>query len=125
MPEAISGSGGHDALFAVASVLIHGFDLPEADAWQILIEYNARCQPPWSEKELKHKAAQTGKVKHGKPRGYLLDPALGEQRAEPDWDLADKPIASGEISTTFTTLNSHLYARDACTDTTKPRALHN
>ena len=55
MPEAISGSGGHDALFAVASALIHGFDLPEADAWQILIEYNARCLPPWSERELRHK----------------------------------------------------------------------
>ena len=38
MPPAISGSGGHNALFAVARVLIHGFDLPEDDAWQILIE---------------------------------------------------------------------------------------
>jgi hypothetical protein len=73
MPEAISGSGGHDALFAVASVLIHGFDLPEADAWQILIEYNARCQPPWSERELRHKLSSAGKLtRPSKTRGHLL-----------------------------------------------------
>ena len=50
MPPAISGSGGHNALFAVARVLIHGFDLPEDDAWQIdvnvpLILWNPRLFP--------------------------------------------------------------------------------
>ena len=73
MPPAISGSGGHNALFAVARVLIHGFDLPEDDAWQILIEYNARCIPPWSERELRHKLSAAGKLTRSiKPRGHLL-----------------------------------------------------
>jgi hypothetical protein len=73
MPPAISGSGGHDALFAVARVLIHGFDLPEDDAWQIVIEYNAKCIPPWSERELGHKLSAAGELTRSrKPRGHLL-----------------------------------------------------
>ena len=70
MPPAISGSGGHNALFAAARVLIHGFDLPEDDAWQILIEYNAMCIPPWSERELRHKLSAAGKLtRSSKPGG--------------------------------------------------------
>ena len=73
MPPAISGNGGHDALFAVACVLIHGFDLPEPEAWLILCEYNARCQPPWSERELRHKLSEAGKLSRpSKSRGHLL-----------------------------------------------------
>jgi hypothetical protein len=66
MPPAISGNGGHDALFAVACVLIHGFDLPEPEAWLILCEYNAGCQPPWSEQ----RAAPQTKIR------WPADPAL-------------------------------------------------
>lgn len=55
MPAAISGSGGHAATFAVARRLLADFELDEADAWDLLFEYNTRCQPPWSERELRHK----------------------------------------------------------------------
>jgi replicative DNA helicase len=73
MPEAISGSGGHKALWDVALVLTKGFSLSEADAIDLVNrEYNPRCSPPWSEKEVRHKiesAARKGKV----PQGFLLD----------------------------------------------------
>ena len=57
IPPGISGSGGHDQTFAAARALAGWIDrgLSQADAWSLLVEYNARCQPPWSERELEHK----------------------------------------------------------------------
>jgi hypothetical protein len=54
MPGAISGAAGHDATFAVACKLV-GFGLSPDEAWLLLLEYNQRCVPPWSEGELQHK----------------------------------------------------------------------
>jgi len=54
MPGAISGAGGHDQTFAVACKLVE-FGLSPDDAWPLLLEYNHRCQPQWSERELRHK----------------------------------------------------------------------
>ena len=72
MPPAISGSGGHPATFNVAVALCHGFDLKEEEAWPILLQYNTHCEPPWSEKELKHKLAGARQLtRHHQPRGYL------------------------------------------------------
>lgn len=34
--------------------------------------YNQRCQPPWSQKELRHKFSEAQKAKHREPRGHLL-----------------------------------------------------
>lgn len=55
MPPAIEGSGGSVACMAVARVLLDGFALSEEDSFAILTEYSARCSPPWSENELRHK----------------------------------------------------------------------
>lgn len=72
MPPAISGQGGHQATFAVASALIHGFALYEEQAWPILCGYNAKCSPPWSEAELRHKLADAANLtRHSQPRGHL------------------------------------------------------
>jgi hypothetical protein len=72
MPEAISGQGGHQATFAVAVALIHGFALSDDQAWSILCEYNSRCSPPWRESELRHKLEDAGKLtRHPQPRGHL------------------------------------------------------
>lgn len=57
MPPAIAGSRGHDATFAVARKLVADFGLAESDAWSLLLEFNTRCLPPWTEKELAHKLA--------------------------------------------------------------------
>jgi Bifunctional DNA primase/polymerase, N-terminal len=58
MAPAVAGSGGHGQTFAVARKLLQDFAVPESTAWGILLRYNARCQPPWSERELRHKLAQ-------------------------------------------------------------------
>ena len=74
MPPAISGQGGHDATWRAAVMLVCGFDLDAGEAFDLLAtEYNPRCVPPWSEKELRHKVA--GAERAGLPRGYLLNDA--------------------------------------------------
>jgi hypothetical protein len=65
IPPAISGSGGHNQTFYVAKILIHGFGLTESDALPFLKDYSARCSPPWSEKDLKHKLASARKFGRG------------------------------------------------------------
>jgi hypothetical protein len=73
MPPAVAGNHGHEATFAVAVALCHGFALPKNEALIVLREYNQRCCPPWSEKDLEHKLDSAEKLKrHSKPRGYLL-----------------------------------------------------
>ena len=72
MSPAISGHGGHQTTFNVAVALCHGFALTEEDAWPLLPEYNKRCEPPWSEEELRHKLEDANKLdRHSQPRGYL------------------------------------------------------
>ncbi len=73
LPVAVSGQGGHGATFHAACVLCLGFELSTDDALGLLLEWNSGCQPPWSEKDLRHKvedaARQTGE------RGYLKNVA--------------------------------------------------
>jgi hypothetical protein len=54
IPSAISGAGGHDKTFTAACALVR-FGLSASEAWPLLLEYNARCSPPWNERELEHK----------------------------------------------------------------------
>lgn len=72
MDAAVSGSGGHDATFAVACALVHGFDLGEGDAMALMQEYNARCAPPWSERDLAYKLRSAAGSSSPRGRGYLL-----------------------------------------------------
>jgi hypothetical protein len=71
-PPAISGSGGHDATFRIACILVQGFDLSPDDAFTFLVRYNERCEPPWTEHELVHKLADADRAASYKARGYLL-----------------------------------------------------
>jgi hypothetical protein len=70
MDAAVSGGGGHDATFRVACVLVEGFSLGYGDAMEVMREYNNRCDPPWSDRELEHKV-RSAEGKIGNP-GYLL-----------------------------------------------------
>ena len=54
-PGAVSGDGGHNRTFAVACSLVHTFHLDYAQAMVLLGEYNERCMPRWSPRELDHK----------------------------------------------------------------------
>lgn len=71
-PPAVSGQGGHDQTFSVACALYQGFSLTETEVLGYLKLWNDRCQPPWEEKDLLHKAKQAAKAQHSKVKGYLL-----------------------------------------------------
>jgi hypothetical protein len=52
---AVSGSGGHTKTFTTALKLARVVNYDPDLLWVLLNEYNARCLPPWSEPELRHK----------------------------------------------------------------------
>ena len=54
-PPAIQGEGGDNHTYQVCCGLVRGFDLTDADALELLREWNQRCEPPWSEAELAEK----------------------------------------------------------------------
>lgn len=54
VPPAISGQGGHRATFYAACACVR-LGLSEHEAFDSLGEWNRRCQPPWTERELRHK----------------------------------------------------------------------
>lgn len=55
IPGAVSGQGGHNATFRVACILVKRFQLTDREAWPLLLEWNQKCEPPWSERDLLHK----------------------------------------------------------------------
>ena len=92
MDAAVAGSGGHDATFAVACALVHGFALGESDAMALMQEFNARCSPPWSERELAYKLRSAANSGSSKGSGYLLGESRVERRESSDY----KPIPRSE-----------------------------
>ena len=72
IPGAISGNGGHSQTFKVAMVLFNGFGCSEAETLEWLRHYNSKCEPPWSEAELLHKARSAAEAAYDKPRGWML-----------------------------------------------------
>ena len=72
MPDAVSGQGGHDTIWR-AALHLRGFDLTADEVIGLLwTEYNPRCQPPWSEREVRHKVADAF-AKARTPAGFHLD----------------------------------------------------
>lgn len=70
LPPAVSGSGGHNTTFHAACVLVLGFGLNPESAYPILAEWNTRCTPPWSDRDLRRKLDEADKQPG--ERGYLL-----------------------------------------------------
>lgn len=81
IPGAVEHSGGHPQAWLAALAVVRGFAMSESDAFALLAaEYNPRCVPPWSEKELRHKvrqASQSATVAWG----YLRDAPKPERSA--------------------------------------------
>ena len=68
VPPAISGQHGDIHTFRVCCRLVRGFALDDHDALELLSAWNARCQPPWSERELAdklHRARTYGRERVG------------------------------------------------------------
>ena len=52
LPPAIQGSHGDVYTFRVCCRLVRGFALEDGEALAVLQDWNNRCQPPWTEREL-------------------------------------------------------------------------
>jgi hypothetical protein len=96
--SAISGQHGHDTTFTTACALVHGFGLDPDLAYPFFAEYNARCRPPWNERDLRRKLAQAlTHPGHQRPRGHLLGTEMAEpiaptgqlSKSEPVWPRPD------------------------------------
>lgn len=73
IPGAVSGSGGHTTTFNAVAHMMFGFDLSADDTESLILsDYNPRCDPPWSDREIKHKVTSVAR-RCTRPRGYLLD----------------------------------------------------
>lgn len=71
MDPAISHQWGHNQTFRAARTLVVDFDLDPQTALRLLQEnFNPRCLPPWTEKELRHKVEDADRLSG--PRGRLL-----------------------------------------------------
>jgi hypothetical protein len=52
---AVAGQHGDLHTFRVCCRIVRGFALSEEEAMAVLTEWNSRCEPPWSERELRDK----------------------------------------------------------------------
>lgn len=89
LDPSVSGQRGHDRAFHAACVLVLGFGLFQDDALALMHEFNQRCEPPWSERELRHKVEQASKQPG--ERNYLRD------RDQADWKSISVPRYAGLI----------------------------
>lgn len=62
IPGAVSGQGGHAHTLLAAAHLVKGFRLDPGTAMLLLREWNLTCDPPWSERELRHKVDEAPKA---------------------------------------------------------------
>lgn len=72
VPPAIEGAHGDLRTFQICCRLVRGFGLSDADALRLLTEWNAECQPPWSERELQAKLRHARRYGR-EPFGRLLE----------------------------------------------------
>lgn len=80
-PPAIEGQGGNATTFSVAMLLVWGFGLSPSEALPVFLEYNARCEPPWEERELLRMMHSVLRRGTDKPRGHLVGEGEWERGA--------------------------------------------
>lgn len=95
VPPAVEGEGGDAHTFRVCCRLVRGFALEDEDAMCALSDWNARCQPPWSERELRAKLGHARRYGR-EPFGRLLNGPM------------NYTIASNSISSRNTTNVEHI-----------------
>lgn len=106
LPSAVAGQGGHPATYRAASILANGFDLPWSDAWALLQEFNVRCSPPWSEKDLRHKLNDAYVKPHERQKGWLSKGRDNERRVGANGRFVFDPNRVAQLAdaqTPFTT----------------------
>jgi hypothetical protein len=79
LPPAVTGQHGDLWTFRVCCRLVRGFALSDSDAMSVLAGWNARCLPPWSERELRDKlrhARRYGREPIGRYADSIAAPAF-------------------------------------------------
>lgn len=94
IPAAVAGQGGHNQTFTAACSLVKGFDLSINEARPLLTEYNQRCQPAWSGRELEHKLKQADTTADDRERGWLRPEKLDRSEAAAQW-LPSRAASAG------------------------------
>jgi len=69
VPPAIAGEHGDVHTFRVCCRLVRGFALEDDKALEVLAQWNLRCRPPWTERELRDKLSRA--------RRYGREPIAG------------------------------------------------
>jgi hypothetical protein len=72
LPPAVSGQHGDVTTFRACCRLVRGFLLREDDALALIKEWNAQCEPPWTERELADKIRRARRYGR-EPLGGLLE----------------------------------------------------
>jgi hypothetical protein len=72
VPPAISGQHGDVHTFRVCCRIVRGFALADAEALDVLRDWNSRCEPPWAERELIDKLSRARRYGR-EPIGCLLE----------------------------------------------------
>jgi hypothetical protein len=72
IPPAISGQHGDVQTFRICCRVARGFALDDDEALAVLRDWNSRCQPPWSERELMDKLSRARRYGR-EPIGCLLE----------------------------------------------------
>ena len=99
VPAAISGQRGHDRAFVGLGKVVRRFALPRDMAKQAIVDWNNRCDPPWSESELAHKLESIYADVHGADDwGQLLTTTTTTTNPVGD-TTQDKPKPALEINT--------------------------
>lgn len=97
LDPAVSGQAGHDRTFYAACLVVRDFAIDPEDARDLLDEFNAGCQSPWSDAELEHKLRDADHFDG--LRGSKLIAAAHEKPTDPyrlaDLFLAQEPHPEG------------------------------
>jgi hypothetical protein len=72
LPPAVAGEHGDLHTFRVCCRLVRGFALSDDDAVSVLAEWNVRCRPPWSDRDLMDKVSRARRYGR-EPVGGLLE----------------------------------------------------
>jgi hypothetical protein len=72
IPSAISGQHGDVHTFRVCCRVVRGFALDDDEALAVLRDWNSRCEPPWSDRELIDKLSRARRYGR-EPIGCLLE----------------------------------------------------
>jgi hypothetical protein len=72
VPPAIAGQHGDVRTVRVCCCLVRGFKLSDHEALTLLTEWNARCEPPWTERDLLQKVVHARRYGR-EPIGGLLE----------------------------------------------------